>query len=685
MGIIVAFVVLLVILERRFVEPTRCICQNSGSNNSNIDAGFVCGGRGSVIVANAFEHRLPYSHYIHRNKDRLRRSHVTMVSKASPAKGVPSPLSMAPLLSSHGDDKILSMDAITLSNAIQLERSVTCEQLMRATLNRIDEINPTVNAIILLRDREVLLQKAKNCDQELEARSKEGNISDADADRSKIKSLGWLHGIPVAIKDVSNAEGLPTTMGGSPLFCSKFGLKAATFSDLYVEHMVREGAIVIGKTNAPEGGLGSNTFNEKWGKTLNPFAVAAAATDVDTDNEASNNTENNHSISAGGSSGGAAVAVTTRMLVLADGTDNMGSLRNPAGWNNIYSLRPTPGLIPSTPKPPLPASSFLPHPASTPGPMARTPLDCARLLQTMVGDTDRFDAGSLWPTPKANATTDGRDPNADDFPATVRIGWLGDWQGRLPMEDGILSTCEKALEDWSTASSKDVNTNINTNDKTSRIVLERYPATNDGSMQQLFDFDKLWEGYNTIRFASTYETVSQQFDVDYLLSTKEGRALIKEELAWELEQGRAIDTEALHRARAVYDEYEEWLRGIFFDGCSADDDDENTNSNSFDVLALPSAQVWPFPIDDRYPKAISGTQMDTYHRWMEVCVPVSFGGLPCVTVPAGFGKNQNHSGTPQLPPLPTGIQIFGRKGDDLKLLRLANEYYHHNSRRSATN
>jgi amidase len=683
MIIIAAFVVLFAILERSFV------CNNN--NNNNIDAGFVCGGRGSVVVANAFEHRLPHSRYTNNhNKDRLRRSRATMISKASPAKGVvPSPLPISSSLSSHDDDKILSMDAITLSNAIQQERSVTCEQLMKATLNRIDEINPKFNAIILLRDREVLLQNAKNCDRELEARSKKNNDSDVDVDRSKIESLGWLHGIPVAIKDVSNAEGLPTTMGGSPLFCSKGDLKAATSSDLYVEHIVREGAIVIGKTNAPEGGLGSNTFNERWGKTLNPFAVAAAATDVDTDNEASN-AENNYSISAGGSSGGAAVAVTTRMLVFADGTDNMGSLRNPAGWNNIYSLRPTAGLIPSapkvnaatdetdplsTPKLPFSASSVLPHPASTPGPMARTPLDCARLLQTMVGDTDRFDAGSLWMTPEAKATDGKEDPNADPFPATVRIGWLGDWRGRLPMEDGIISTCEKALEDWSTASTKGDNMN-----KTSRIVLETHPADNDGSMLQLFDFDKLWEGYNTIRFASTYETYSQQFDVDYLLSMKEGRALIKEELAWELEQGRSIDTEALHRARAVYDEYEEWLRGIFFHGCS---DDDKNNKNSFDVLALPSAQVWPFPIEDRYPKAIGRTQMDTYNRWMEVCVPVSLGGLPCVTIPAGFGKNQKHSGTPRPPPLPIGIQMFGRKGDDLKLLRLANEYYQ-NSRRSAT-
>ena len=530
------------------------------------------------------------------------------------------------------------MDAITLSNAIQKERRVTCEQLMRATLDRIEKINPTMNAIILLREKGELLNDARSCDQTL------NEIFDEDESTGKNKKqkLGWLYGIPVAIKDVSNAKNLPTTMGGSPLFCqSPDDLPKAAVSDVYVHNMIRDGAIVIGKTNAPEGGLGSNTFNDQWGKTLNPFAVEA-------------------SISAGGSSGGAAVAVATKMLTLADGTDNMGSLRNPAGWNNIYSLRPTAGLIPTVldSKPTRSAASFLPHPSSTSGPMARTPKDCARLLQTMVQNTEKFDAESLWTKKKTLDQSKGNN--------TTRIGWLGDWNGRLPMEDGVLSTCQKALEDWSEASS------VSNNSKsTIRIVVERFSAGNEKN-PNLFDLDKLWEAYNTIRFASTFETYSQLFDVDSLLSSmKTGtRRPMKEELAWELEQGRSIDTKALDKARAIYEEYEEWLSGIFVYTLEAD----SNQTETFHILALPSAQVWPFPIEDRYPRAISGTKMDTYHQWMEVCVPVSFGGLPCVTIPAGFGMNHESAA---LPPLPIGIQLFGRKGDDGKLLRLADDYYHY--------
>lgn len=244
------------------------------------------------------------------------------------------------------------------------------------------------------------------------------------------------------------------------------------------------------------------------------------------------------------------------------------------------------------------------------------------------------------------------------------------------MEDGILSTCRKSLEDWSIASCKG-----EYNNDTSNIILEVDPADNDGSM--MFDFDKLWESYNTIRFASTHETYSQQFDVDHLVMSakEEGRsAMIKEELAWELEKGRSIDAKALHKAQLVYEEYEEWLCGMFFDESTSGEETETNRHSSYDVLALPSAQVWPFPIEDRYPKVIDGTQMDTYHRWMEVCVPVSFGGLPCVTIPAGFGKSSNNHSGRFMSPLPIGIQLFGKKGDDLKLLRLANEYYHHSCR-----
>ena len=122
-----------------------------------------------------------------------------------------------------------------------------------------------------------------------------------------------------------------------------------------VQRMKSSGCIVIGKTNTPEFGLGSHTFNEVFGTTLNAFDTSK---------------------SAGGSSGGAAVALATRMLSVADGSDFMGSLRNPAGWNNVFGFRPSQGRVPG-----WPADDVFIAQLSTSGPMARTVLDVARLLR----------------------------------------------------------------------------------------------------------------------------------------------------------------------------------------------------------------------------------------------------------------------------------------------------------------
>jgi Asp-tRNA(Asn)/Glu-tRNA(Gln) amidotransferase A subunit family amidase len=235
--------------------------------------------------------------------------------------------------------EILGWDATRLSEELE-SGEITATALMNLTLARIDELNPTLNAIILLRHRDELLEQAR--------------IADASPRK------GWLHGIPTAIKDLSNIRRLPTTMGGSPLYPDF----VPSDSDPFVDRLLEAGCIVIGKTNAPESGLGSHTFNDRWGTTFNPYS-----------------TQN----SAGGSSGGAAVALSARMLAFADGSDMMGSLRNPAGWNNVYSIRPTAGLI----EPDTTDGNLLPYPISTVGPMARSPRDLARLLETMAG-SDRF-------------------------------------------------------------------------------------------------------------------------------------------------------------------------------------------------------------------------------------------------------------------------------------------------------
>ena len=128
---------------------------------------------------------------------------------------------------------------------------------------------------------------------------------------------GLLAGLPVPIKDLTDVEGVLTTQG-SPIYRDNI----PTRSDLVVEGLEGNGALVYAKSNTPEFGAGANTFNEVFGATRNAFDATK---------------------SAGGSSGGAAVALATRMLPVADGSDTMGSLRNPAGWNNIFALRPSAG------------------------------------------------------------------------------------------------------------------------------------------------------------------------------------------------------------------------------------------------------------------------------------------------------------------------------------------------------
>ncbi|MEK6215889.1 MAG: amidase family protein, partial [Boseongicola sp.] len=169
--------------------------------------------------------------------------------------------------------------------------------LMAETLARIASVNPKINAIVALRDHNALMDEARALD---------------DA-----KPAGALFGLPLAVKDLQATKGITTTWG-SPLYADH----VPDHDDLLPARLRAAGAIIIGKTNTPEFGLGSNTFNPVYGATLNPF---------------------DETRTPGGSSGGAAAALATGMLTIADGSDAMGSLRNPAAWCGVWSLRPTVG------------------------------------------------------------------------------------------------------------------------------------------------------------------------------------------------------------------------------------------------------------------------------------------------------------------------------------------------------
>jgi len=442
---------------------------------------------------------------------------------------------------------------------------ITAQQLMAETLERIEAVNGKVNAIVSLRDADELMAEAAATDA--------------------AQKSGWLHGIPMAVKDLDNVAGLPTSMG-SPLFAGTM----AQADDLYVSRLRSAGAIFVGKTNTPEFGLGSHTINLVFGRTRNPYDTTR---------------------SAGGSSGGAGVGLATAMLSVADGSDAMGSLRNPAGWNNVYGMRPTWGLVPADPS----GETFL-HQQATNGPMARTPRDLAALLDTMAGPDPRL-MNNVEQPPSL--------PQIDGGAKGMRIGWLADWGGALAMEPGVLNLCSAALEQMS-----DLGVQVE-------------------PLAPPFSRDALWESWTTLR---QWSGAGRMYAL-YEDPTK--RAQIKDTLIWEIENGLNLTALEVHRASEIRSD---WLRASLnlFD--------------QYDVLALPSAQMWPFDVDIDWPCEIAGTAMDTYHRWMEVVIAASLIGLPAVCVPAGFGGPHD---------LPMGLQLIGRRGSDAKLLRLAEAWH------SATN
>ena len=235
------------------------------------------------------------------------------------------------------NDAITDLDALSLSHAIHA-RQVSCVEVMRAYLARIHRLNPRFTAIVNLAADDLLLAQA----------------AERDAELDRGASRGWMHGMPQAIKDASSAIGFPTTFG-SPLLKDS----VARVDSIMVERMKAAGCIVIGKTNMPEFGLGSHTYNNLFGTTGNAW---------------------DPSVSAGGSSGGAAVCLAQRMLPVADGSDFMGSLRNPAGWNNVFGMRPSQGRVPY-----WPTSDVWVRQLATAGPMARTVRDLAQLLSTQAG------------------------------------------------------------------------------------------------------------------------------------------------------------------------------------------------------------------------------------------------------------------------------------------------------------
>jgi amidase len=438
------------------------------------------------------------------------------------------------------DDSLTALDADALSRAIHA-RSVSCREVMAAYLERIHRLNPRLNAIVNLAADDGLLRQADARDDEL----------------AQGRSRGWLHGIPQAIKDASPVQGFPNTLG-SPLLADAVPARDSVMA----ARMKAAGCIVVGKTNLPEFGLGSHTFNELFGATPNAWDPA---------------------VSAGGSSGGAAVALAQRLLPVADGSDFMGSLRNPAAWNHVFGLRPSQGRVPYWPA----ADSWISQ-LGTECPMARTVRDLAKLLSIQAGRDPRVPLAIAEGPQEFDARAD---------PATLRglrVGWLGDLGGHLAMEPGLLDVVQASLTRLAAAGAH----------------VEPTPLG--------FDAERLWRAWLVWRRALVGARIGA------LMGLRGARERIKTEALWEHDQGATLSFPEFMRASETRTAFHAHILRLF---------------ERYDVLALPVTQVWPFPLAQRWPTHIAGREMDTYHRWMEVTIYATFAGAPAISLPAGLHPN----------------------------------------------
>jgi len=417
-------------------------------------------------------------------------------------------------------------------------RKVSCVEVMEAYLAQIERLNPAYNAIVSIRNRPDLLRDA----------------AERDAQLARGEAVGPLHGLPHAVKDLAPLKGVRFTSGGSPLFRDRI----AAEDNLPTARLRATGVVFLGKTNAPEFGLGSHTVNRVFGATPNAYDPAR---------------------SAGGSSGGAAVALALRMLPLADGSDYGGSLRNPAGWNNVYGFRTSYGRVPDV-KP----EAWLPS-MGTPGPMARSVADLALLLSVQAG----FDRRT--PLAMEGDGSDFADPPTAPMKGR-RIGWLGNFDGAVAYEPEVMEVCRQALKRFEALG----------------CIVEEARAD--------FDAEQAWRAFIQLR------AWQQHLQFLPLAQDPAQRALLNPQAIYETDLAQTLTAADITAASVVRTEWSRSVDRLF---------------DRFDYLVSPTAQIFPFDIRQAWPTEVAGTPMRTYHEWMKGVCLITMAGTPALAAPAGFG------------------------------------------------
>lgn len=356
-------------------------------------------------------------------------------------------------------------------------RQASAVEVLEAHLAQIEAVNPSLNAIVTLVP-EYARKAAEAIDRQV----------------GKGKPVGPLAGLPIAHKDLTPTRDIRTTFG-SRLYKDHIPQTNA----LVIDRLQQAGAVTLGKTNTPEWGAGSQTFNEVFGATRNPF---------------------NPGKTCGGSSGGAATALAGRMIPIADGTDMGGSLRNPASFCNVVGFRTSPGRVPVYP------AEMGWFPIGVGGPMARTVEDCALLLSAMAG-----------PDPRSPITIDEpgkifRAPLARDF-VGVRVAFSPDFASRVPVANEVVDVIESA-----------------------RGVFESLGMIVEAGCPDFRDADNAFKTLRAWAFAAAHrgniESHRELYKETLIWNVEQGLALSGEDVALAEKQRTAL----YHRVREFMQDYE---------------------------------------------------------------------------------------------------------------------------------
>jgi amidase len=436
----------------------------------------------------------------------------------------------------HGDacaHGLCDLSAHTQLALLRL-REISASELLDAHLARIDAVNPAVNALVTLGDVDALRADARRL----------------DAQAARGEWQGLLHGLPVSQKDLTATRGVRTTFG-SAIFADHVPQHDA----LVVRRCAAAGALMIGKSNTPEFGAGSHTFNDVFGVTRNPWDTTK---------------------SAGGSSGGAAAGLACGMSSLACGSDMGGSLRNPAAWNGVVGLRPSPGRVPRAPD----ANGW--STLGVDGPMARDVADTALLLAAIAG-------------PSGETATEIAEPGARfamplerDFRG-VRIAISRGLPG-IPVDPEIERT---------------VHAQARVFDALGCAVEFDDPDLSDA--EDVFRIERAW----------MIGTMVDGFD-------DAQRARLKPEIHDEYRLYRSLSVAALGQMFARKTRLFERMRAFM---------------TRYAYYVLPATQMMPFDAALRWPAAFMGQTHATYIDWMRICWYLSSTEAPILSVPCGYGAS----------------------------------------------